>query len=398
MIYTAGLADGGVLPSWLSYDPDTRTFDGIPPATFTGELQILITASDSVASTSTTFSLTVTGINDGGPTTITGTSGRDVLIGTSSNDVIDGLGDTDWLDGGDGDDIFLASGNAGFDTYLGGDGFDTIRGSSGDDIIGIAGRTDLLTGIEAIDGGDGFDIVRLTGAANSLDLSLITLTSIELIDAGGGIDMVIGSAGDDVIMGGRGADVLFGGAGNDTFLFTGRSGRDDYDGGDGFDTIIGSSNDDVLRLENGSANLVSIEALVFSDGFDKIRLGPGDDMLDLSRLAVSGLEQIEGGAGNDRIVASSADETIVGGAGQDIFVFQDNFGHDTIADFRLSRGGTRPSDKIDLSNLGFATFGNILANAGQIGFDTVISDPDSGSTLTLSKIRLSDLHADDFIL
>jgi Ca2+-binding RTX toxin-like protein len=398
MVYTADLSDGSPLPGWLTYDADTRTFEGTPPPDFAGELEIRITASDSVASTSATFRLTITDGGGGGTPTIIGTSGRDRLTGTDGHDIFDAMGGNDRMDGRDGDDIFLAAGEAGFDTYIGGAGLDAIQGSAGDDVIGIAGQTGLLSGIESIDGGAGFNILRLTNGSNILDLSDVTVANINLIDAGGGHDTVIGSAGDDVIMAGGGRDRLFGNGGNDTFQFAIHSGRDTYNGGSGFDTILGSSGDDILRLDNGSADLVSIEAIALGDGLDSIRLSPGDDVLDLSGIAVSGVDRIQAGAGNDRIVASFADDTLYGGAGQDTFVFREGFGNDTIADFRISRGGTRPSDSIDLSDLGFGTIIDVFINAQQIGADTVITDPDSGSTLTLSRIQLAQLSAADFIL
>ncbi|POE11853.1 hypothetical protein BV921_05660 [Pectobacterium odoriferum] len=62
---SATLADGTALPSWLSFNPATGTFSGTPASGDIGNLTIKVTATDgSSASVSTTFSLTVTNVNE----------------------------------------------------------------------------------------------------------------------------------------------------------------------------------------------------------------------------------------------------------------------------------------------------------------------------------------------
>ncbi|WEF10710.1 putative Ig domain-containing protein [Pectobacterium actinidiae] len=62
---SATLANGSPLPAWLSFNPATGTFFGTPGNTDVGSLSIKITATDpSNAAISTTFSLTVTNVND----------------------------------------------------------------------------------------------------------------------------------------------------------------------------------------------------------------------------------------------------------------------------------------------------------------------------------------------
>ncbi|WP_323611525.1 putative Ig domain-containing protein [Pectobacterium versatile] len=61
----ATLADGTALPAWLSFNPATGTFSGTPASGDIGNLTIKVTATDgSSASVSTTFSLTVTTVNE----------------------------------------------------------------------------------------------------------------------------------------------------------------------------------------------------------------------------------------------------------------------------------------------------------------------------------------------
>jgi Ca2+-binding RTX toxin-like protein len=222
------------------------------------------------------------------------------------------------------------------------------------------------------------------------------LTSVEQIEAGGGGDRITGSAGHDVIVGGAGNDVLAGGLGNDTFVFSGRQGSDSFDGGAGFDTIRGSAGADILLLSRGTDDLISIEAIDLGGGVDILRTGGGADIVDLSAIAVSGLERIETGAGNDRIIGTAANEILSGGPGQDVFVFRGQFGHDTIEDFQLLLGPRRNGDVIDVSDLGFQSFFDILANTQQVGQNSVIRDTDTDSSITLLNVAKSLLQPDDF--
>ncbi|KGA25466.1 hypothetical protein KS44_01380 [Pectobacterium brasiliense] len=61
---SATLANGSPLPSWLTFNPATGTFTGTPGNSDVGTLSIKVTANDGSASVSTTFSLTVTNVND----------------------------------------------------------------------------------------------------------------------------------------------------------------------------------------------------------------------------------------------------------------------------------------------------------------------------------------------
>ncbi len=62
LTYSATLADGSPLPSWLTL---TGTkFAGTPPLNFNGAIDILVTASDGSLSASDVFTLTITPKND----------------------------------------------------------------------------------------------------------------------------------------------------------------------------------------------------------------------------------------------------------------------------------------------------------------------------------------------
>ena len=62
--YSATLADGSALPAWLGFDSATRTFSGTPGNSNVGTLSVTVTASDGVAGSDATFTLTVGNVND----------------------------------------------------------------------------------------------------------------------------------------------------------------------------------------------------------------------------------------------------------------------------------------------------------------------------------------------
>ncbi|KEQ17775.1 tandem-95 repeat protein [Endozoicomonas numazuensis] len=65
LIYTATMAGGGGLPSWLAFDSGTRTFSGTPDNDNVGTLNLKVTATDPDGlSTQAIFSLDVANVND----------------------------------------------------------------------------------------------------------------------------------------------------------------------------------------------------------------------------------------------------------------------------------------------------------------------------------------------
>jgi uncharacterized repeat protein (TIGR02059 family) len=65
LTYTATLANGALLPAWLSFDPATRTFSGMPANGDVGMLTVRVTATDRAdAAVSDTFAITVGNVND----------------------------------------------------------------------------------------------------------------------------------------------------------------------------------------------------------------------------------------------------------------------------------------------------------------------------------------------
>ncbi len=310
---------------------------------------------------------------------IIGTSGNDVLIGTVAGETLSGGDGNDSLNGGDGDDIHLGGagddilfGNVGADSFDGGDGIDTLNFTyyTASHNIDLAlgkvlfsdGTFEQAINIENVVAGSGANQILGSSANNQLD-------------GGAGNDVISGNDGNDILIGGDGDDTLRGGNGADRLV--GGTGLDSFDGGDGFDTGDFSYSTAVwtLDLQQGKAlssgtteTMVSIEALIGGTGND-ILIGNAEG------------NQLEGYLGND---------TVTGGAGDDVFVFKGGFGHDTVTDFIAGAGSY---DVIDTD--AFDDFASVLAAATQVGADTLIT-LDAANSILLKNVVVTSLHQDDF--
>jgi Ca2+-binding RTX toxin-like protein len=166
--YSAKMADGSALPSWLRFDASTRTFSGTPSAL--GTLSVAVTATDHGNLTATdVFDIAV---EDGAGCIVNGTAADDTLRGGLGNDTLYGLGGADNLEGG-----------AGSDTLYGGEGDDGLTGDAdserlnagGDILVGGAGD-DFMAGLYGSDTyivgkGSGHDFIDNGGCdAGSLDV------------------------------------------------------------------------------------------------------------------------------------------------------------------------------------------------------------------------------------
>lgn len=81
----------------------------------------------------------------------------------------------------------------------------------------------------------------------------------------------------------------------------------DFDGGEGYDVIRGSCANDVVHVLSRLPNLKSIEEIDGGGGNnDRIVATTGHDVLDFSKIKLTGIEQITLGAGNDWVRGSPA--------------------------------------------------------------------------------------------
>ena len=210
-------------------------------------------------------------------------------------------------------------------------------------------------------GGDGNDVIAGTVGGDT--------------QAGGkGDDLMFGARGDDSQSGGEGNDALFGGDGDDTL--DGGAGNDDLHGGKGSDLLIGGAGIDTAQYDDSSDNyvvqawvseidgvqsngftvtdlrdesvdtLIGIESIGFSDKDVSLEVSfeprdwqntivgtPFGDVIDAhslghSKQATTASDNIDGGAGDDLILAGDGDDwirhsegndTVDGGAGFDTY-------------------------------------------------------------------------------
>jgi Ca2+-binding RTX toxin-like protein len=270
-----------------------------------------------------------------------GFGGMDTLIsvenvnGSVFADNLTGDANANFLSGAGGNDVL--SGGAGDDTLDGGADNDTADYSAA-----VAGVTADLNSSSASDGSGGTDtllgIENLTGSAFA-DL-LTGDVGDNVIHGNAGDDTINGGDGADDLDGGAGADILEGGNGNDTLHFsadfiygsgattsnagspgidgTGESADaggsngslDIFNGGAGFDTLVMTGEDDTLFLHDGTQMLVS--------GIEQIDAGAGDDIVNFtSEDHAYGDVIMNGGDGDDTLWASSGNDTLDGGNDSD---------------------------------------------------------------------------------
>ncbi len=265
------------------------------------------------------------------------------------------------------------------DTLTGDDGDNRLRGSSGDDLI------DGGLGADQIDHND-------SSAGITVDLSLNqviddglggtdTLISIENVRGSSFADTITGDAGANVLLGQEGDDVLNGGDGNDSLVGdfgdqpTLLGGDDILNGGAGDDTLQGGVGNDTL---NGGADNDFIDGGI---GNDTLNGGAGTDFLD-------------GGAGDDVLDGGAdSDDNLLGGAGDDTFIFRPGYGNDIIIDFAAGAG---TEDTVNLINTGIEDFATLLAKTADNGSGNATITLDSGERLSFIGVSTTQLHADDF--
>jgi Ca2+-binding RTX toxin-like protein len=322
MTFTATLAGGSALPTWLSFNPANRTFSGTPPQAAAGTtIEVKVTATDQGYSISDNFVLTITlanGADVNGTAAadlLTGTSRGETMIGLAGNDVFTGSGGADRIDGGaDIDRVDYSASTAGITIDL------AAGTAAGGDAEG-----DTLISIEEARGSAFSD--RITGTAGADKLYGGGAESqIGSPDIVSGSDRIDGGGGDDLIAGGDGVDTVLGGSGND--LIYGRTNangalEDAIDGGDGVDElrlggdggqIRGSAFGAVLDMSSGASGAVSIEHVVGSAYNDTITGNAFGNALS----GGLGNDMLSGGDGNDTLNGNDGNDTLIGGTGSDV--------------------------------------------------------------------------------
>ena len=309
---------------------------------------------------------------DAGINILDGGVGDDVVMGGAGDDSLAGGLVNDVLDGGDDNDVLF--GSFGVDTYEGGAGVDTfdIGGST-------AGEAD-------------YNIDLTVGQDQYGD----TYSNIENVTTGSGDDNLFGNAADNQLQGNDGDDTIDGAAGNDFHnggngddVFLANAGSNSYFGGNGVDTlqIVGTTEDAVSYSINLAEGIDDQGNTNF--GVENVNAGSGNDRL------VGNFDDnaLYGGVGDDTLTGGGGDDTLTGGLGDDVFTMGNDAGSIEVTDF------TQGADQIDLSNItGVEDFDDLAAfllSGG--GTSTLTFDITEVDQLQLIIQAEEDLEASDFI-
>jgi VCBS repeat-containing protein len=251
--YTATLADGSALPSWVTFNAATQTFSGT-----SGDptrLHVKVTATDLVGATaSSAFTLDIAQVATCGKT-LTGSCDGDKLTGTIGDDILDGGSGADTMTGGMGNDTYLVDNASDKVAELASQGVDTIK-SSVTYTLSANVENLVLTGSAAINGTDNAQNNWLTG--NSANNILTAGLGNDVLNGDAGNDTLIDTAGNNVFMGGAGTDKMTGNSGNE--LFIGGTGNDTITTGTGADVIAFNKGDgqDIINASIGKDNTLSL--------------------------------------------------------------------------------------------------------------------------------------------
>ncbi|MEG4851420.1 calcium-binding protein [Microcoleus sp. B5-D4] len=256
----------------------------------------------------------------------TSTLGGSLIFGQADNDTLISVGPNDTLYGGEDEDSIrsqrtpaLLFGDTGNDTIVaearaslyGGGGEDFVQGTVEANLMfGNEGADTMLGGAQRADslyGGKDNDSIGffIAGGGNNLGLPL----------TGGfagneGSNYLRGDLGDDLVVGINVRDSLFGGKGNDTLRGVASNSY-----------LSGDLDDDILFITNRTQTSPFAQGSVITIGIERTTLigGGGNDSLTggIGEFE-AGRNFLDGGDGNDTIRVFATSDTALGGAGDDL--------------------------------------------------------------------------------
>ncbi|MEG5032221.1 calcium-binding protein [Microcoleus sp. AT3-D2] len=382
----------------------------------------------------------------------TSTLGGSLIFGQGDNDTLISVGPNDTIYGGDDEDSIrsqrtpaLLFGDAGSDTIVaearatlaGGEGEDILQGTVEANLMfGNQGEDTMLGGAQRADslyGGKDNDKIGFFIADGGNNLSLDGGLGIGF-SGNEGSNFLRGDLGDDLVVGINVRDSLYGGRGNDTLRGVASnsylSGDLDDDilvitnstqsspfatavitigierttliGGGGNDTLIGGIGEfgGGRNFFDGGDGNDTINVFAFSD---TALGGEGDDFIVsasvpnvLSSVGASssfpgfaGRNLLDGGVGNDTIVAAFVTDTMIGGEG-----------NDSLSGTFTNAAGGDGNDTIDATKAFFAGTGTALITLeGGLGGDLLIgyTNPTTGSSFTVTNLMNGGEGSDTII-
>ena len=265
----------------------------------------------------------------------------------------------------------MLTGNTGANTLTGGAGADTLDGGIDtvlDVLIGGAGNDTYIVRVndtvtEAASAGTDTVKTDLTSFTLSANVENLTFTGTgDFVGVGNTLANVLtGGIGNDTLDGGAGADTLTGGLGNDLYIVDNTGDRVVEAAGAGTDTVQSSV---TLTLAANVENLILTGTGAIS--------GTGNALANVL-TGNTGANTLTGGAGNDTLDGGidTVRDTLVGGAGDDIYIVRandtvteaTNAGRDTVKTDLLSFTLSANVEDLIFTGTGaFVGVGNALAN------------------------------------
>ncbi len=330
------------------------------------------------------------------------------LFGDDGDDRILGSGGADFINGGRGADTVLMGGGNDRFQWNPGEGSDVIDGQGGFDTHEFNGSGANERFVLRAGGADAV----LTRDVGNIVMDQSNVERVELLTATGTDSVEIGDL--------RGTDV------REVLVdLAGAVGGTTGDGDADTVTLDGGVRSDVVRITT-SGDDVRVNGLAASariantDGTDSVvvRGLNGADFLDASSARDGARLVLDGGAGNDTLIAGRGGSTLLGGADNDLLVggagddlldagdgrdvLFGNGGDDTFVgegDYRVIgfRAGAGSEDRVDLRGVeGLDDFGDVLAAARHTRLGVVLDFGDD--EITLLGVNASQLHADDFLI
>jgi Ca2+-binding RTX toxin-like protein len=402
--YSVTKADGTALPSWLTFNASTRTFQGTP--TTSGTLSIQVTATDSGGlAASDVFDISIAA----GDQTLNGTASTDTLIGGVGNDALNGGAGNDVLEGDPAETndvitvdslVIQARGSAvdgGYPTmevWVDGTMLQTFTvdatsltpyqvnvpaGTSAREVsirfVNDAYKPEIgqdrnlyidqivVNGHAIKANAPGVAIDFGVGAAASDGLN--TIQSYGNIYSNGAMRFSL--VGADLLDGGTGADLMTGGIGNDVYLV------DDL--GDMVTEAVDAGYD-LVKSSISYALSDNVEALILTGSTNLNGTGnAGQNTL----TGNAGANRLDGGAGKDHMAGGAGDDTYIVDDGGDTVVEGLNAGTDTVLSSATFTLGGNVENLVLTGSSNINGTGNTLDNliVGNGGYNTLTGNTGS---------------------
>jgi hypothetical protein len=423
LTYSATLSNGSALPTWLTFNAETRTFSGTPVNENVGKLNLKLTATDKNGEAApNTFDLEVINVND---TPLNINLSNSSINENSSNGTI--IGNLSTLDPDIGDThSYTLINNAGGRFTLDGNKLLVAQGNRLDfetnknhlievkatDRAGLSLTKNLTINLNDLNEPPVLTDDSITAnsssakvIANSYLLSNdrdpesqpLSLIGVSNVNGGtvsrqqntvsftpatnfNGTAYFQYTASDGVNSSTATVKVEVGvtqNGSNKDDQWTGTKGDDLYQGLNGNDLLSGEAGDDLLSGDNGNDTLtggLGNDTLSGNNGNDELTGDVGDDV-------------ISGDNGNDTLTGGLGNDTINGGKGNDLLLFNSfNQGVDTIADFSVKE------DTLVFSAAGFG--GNLVAGKVSSQMFTLGTAATSSSHRFIYNVGSGDLFYD----